>query len=577
MGITLVLAGSISLLIRMNVLAGLFHRQDVPLERPVQHGAVASASELHAQGKLYFVPMGRQAIPVQSLADYYRQKFDLDISILPEAPLKGSSCVPERQQCIADEMLEDLKQAYPKIASDGDSVIIALTDEDLFGYSFPNFTYSLREGYRFGVVSTRRMDPAFWNDPPDEAKRLASTRQMLTKYIALLCLHVPISFDPTSTLYQPLTPDGGKDDIYESDIHSEQSANGLRGQGWPCLSFRYSYKTGTIKPLQPPIMDCRLLEKPNSTTEETFQTMLSIGEFVDRSVDLQLQSVPEIELLRGYVSYANSLKPKSMGIGTDHNFNAHLESDGLAKLNFIRVFGEDNDFFTLDRATPGHGFTAGIAFQNRSDNGELYEPRLTPVPGHFKLLYPDGSWATYLPCGNQGDCFWDGYADAHGNKLNFDRDGGRNLHSVQAADQQKVEFKLDDRRRVVAATASSGAQVLYTYDENGCLARVLRPDGQVTLYTYDSGHRMTQIAVKRNQGKPRTIVSNEYDSTGRLVAEEVTGIGLYRIHYDTMRGDRSQAVRVTDPDGTVWHLVLLDEAYVARTWPLRFPVIAQTH
>src|SRR5258707_7500607 len=78
---------------------------------------------------------------------------------------------------------------------------------------------------RMGVVSTRRMDPSFWGGRPDNAVRLASTKQMLTKYIALQYFHLPESFDPTSNLFSPLTPDAGPDDIYESDLHSEASAN----------------------------------------------------------------------------------------------------------------------------------------------------------------------------------------------------------------------------------------------------------------------------------------------------------------------------------------------------------------
>src|SRR5262245_41272943 len=44
-------------------------------ELPIQHGKVVIPEYLHGHGKLYFVPVGRQAIPVQTLADYYLEKF----------------------------------------------------------------------------------------------------------------------------------------------------------------------------------------------------------------------------------------------------------------------------------------------------------------------------------------------------------------------------------------------------------------------------------------------------------------------------------------------------------------------
>jgi len=50
---------------------------------------------------------------------------------------------------------------------------------------------------------------------------------MLTKYVAFMYFRVPYSHDPTSIMHQPLTPNGGPDDLYESDLHSEESANGF--------------------------------------------------------------------------------------------------------------------------------------------------------------------------------------------------------------------------------------------------------------------------------------------------------------------------------------------------------------
>ncbi|HEV8493432.1 MAG TPA: hypothetical protein VGR76_14245, partial [Candidatus Angelobacter sp.] len=209
----------------------------------VEHGPVANPEELHGHGKLYFVPVGRQAIFVRSLAEYYANKFGIQVYLLPEVKLAPSACVPERNQCIADEVMAAMETAYPEIARNPESVMIALTDEDIFPLKLGwEFTYSLHSA-RIGVVSTRRMDPAFWGDHQDPALRLASTKQMLTKYIALEYFHLPESLDPSSVMFSPLTPNGGSDDIYESDLHSEASANGLRGKPSPCLFFSYSYKT----------------------------------------------------------------------------------------------------------------------------------------------------------------------------------------------------------------------------------------------------------------------------------------------------------------------------------------------
>src|SRR5690349_8998123 len=67
----------------------------------VEHGRVAGPEDLHGHGKLYFVPVGRQAIFVRSLADYYANKFGIQIYLLPEVKLGPAACVPRRNQCMA--------------------------------------------------------------------------------------------------------------------------------------------------------------------------------------------------------------------------------------------------------------------------------------------------------------------------------------------------------------------------------------------------------------------------------------------------------------------------------------------
>jgi len=154
-------------------------------EITVVHGNVVSATELQGNGKLYFVPMGRQVISAQSLVKHYNKKFNLHITVLPEVAIDASACVAARKQCIAEEMILDMKRAYRKIAVDPDSVMIALTDEDIYPRSLGwDFTYAFHPDYQLGIVSTRRMDPVFWRHPRNDARRLANTWQMLTDYIA---------------------------------------------------------------------------------------------------------------------------------------------------------------------------------------------------------------------------------------------------------------------------------------------------------------------------------------------------------------------------------------------------------
>jgi hypothetical protein len=303
----------------------------------IEHGRVATPEDLHGYGKLYFVPVGRQAIFVRSLAEYYANKFGIQIYLLPEVKLGPAACVPERNQCIAEEVIGAMASAYSDIARNPESVMIALTDEDIFPKELGwDFTYSLHSA-RLGVVSTRRMDPAFWGGRPNNTLGLASTKQMLTKYIAMQYFHLPESLDPTSIMFSPLTPNGGSDDIYESDLHSEDSANGLRGMPYPCLHFTYSYTRHEIQPEQPVLSECKYVNAATSTDEETFETNLGAGQLAQRSMDIQLNATPPIELRRGYNSGYAIVRSFAFGWSANHSYNPGLTTDDEASLTSLNI------------------------------------------------------------------------------------------------------------------------------------------------------------------------------------------------------------------------------------------------
>ena len=542
-------------------------------ELAVEHGQVVKPEELHGHGKLYFVPVGTQAISAEFLAQYYRDKFHMEVTVLPAAKVGPVSCVPERGQCVAEELEIDMTSAYPEIAKNPASVMIALTDEDIYPRELGwEFTYSLHWA-RIGIVSTRRMDPSFWGDPPNEANRLANTRQMLTKYVALMYFHVPESFDPTSIMYTPLTPDGGTDDLYESDLHSEESANGMRGTPSPCLYFTYSYRTHQVKPYQPVLTDCDYSNLPN-VDEESFDIDLGWGYFAQRTVDLRLSSTPAIEFTRGYNS--NYSAPAKLGFGwnANHTYNEWLSSDGLSNLTTIQVNGETGQKATFDRLDKGRGFNPKSIYESHDD--ELYGARLSWDANHYKLQYRDGSWATYLPCDNsRSHCYWYGYRDAKGNSLEFDRGPNQELRRLTASDHQGITFRSDANYQIIEARTTNGKHLVYEYDAAGCLARARRADGQITLYKYDSSHQMISVSVmRRSRAAPSTILTNKYDAQGRITRITLAGVGAYAIEYISNRQGYSSKLKVTSPSGERFSIDIGEDDYVVRAPSVRFAAAA---
>jgi YD repeat-containing protein len=543
-------------------------------EIAVVHGGLAKPEELQARGRLYFVPMGRQAISVESLAAYYREKFKIEVTVLPEVPVSRAAFDVDRSQYIAEEMILDMKRAYPKIARSADSIMIILTDEDIYPRSLGwNFTYSYQVAYKFAVVSSHRNDPALWGrgTAHDATAQLSGLRQMLTKYVAMLYFHVPISFDPTSIMYQPLTPRSGPDDLYESDLHSEESANGFRGSGWPCLIYSYSYETGVIRHLAPAVEECAHRPAPASVNEEIFFTQLSTGEFFESAVDFQLDSTPPIEFRRAYRSQYH--QRWALGLSTNDNFNTWLYSDGDSKYSFIDVIREDDNRDHFVRVTPGTGFSPEVVFENHDGNEEIYGARLSWEQGHYKLSYRDGAWSTFLNC-TDGRCYWNGYQDAEGHLLRFERDAALNLRGLASSDGQSIQFVSDNQFRIVDGRDSSGNHVTYEYDPLGRLVRIARADGQVVLYSYDIGHRVTQMSVVRKPDDlPAVVLRNEYDSSGRVIEQTLADGGVYRIEYGAASNNPSNRnVKVTEPSGRVLDVTRTsDFAYVVRTNSIRFP------
>jgi YD repeat-containing protein len=544
--------------------------------RSVEHGAVVKPEELQAQGKLYFVPMGKQAISAESLAAYYRQKFNLAVTVLPPLALKPETCVPSRNQCIAEEMIIEAKRAYPRIAHKTESMFIVLTDEDIFPRSLGwEFTYGLMPSAHAAIVATHRMDPGYWGDPPSQTAKLASARQMLTKYVARIVFRVPISYDPTSVMYQPLTPEGGSDDLYESDLHSEESANGLRGEDGPCLLFKYSYATRRLTISNPQITACYQMPAVYSTDEETFTVALRNGLFIQHSMDLQMDSTPPIDFARAYES--QFIVPWALGQGTLHRYDNRVNSNGAYKLTYSKIVYEDGNHDYFHRVTPGIGFSPAVLFENRDDGNEVYGARMTWDTDHFKVQYRDGAWSTYLPCSDyRGSCFWTGYQDAQGHSLHFDRGPDLVLQRLTASDGQGIQFRSDDQHHTVAATDTKGRRVSYEYDPAGCLVRVHRADGKVTIYSYDATHHMTQIAVAEKKGaKPHVILTNEYDKQERVIKQVLADGSTYRMQYGPKVGEYGGTATLVDPEGRTLKFTIDPNAdgYTERAGHVRFPVV----
>jgi predicted Zn-dependent protease len=174
----------------------------------------AQAQAPQGSGRLYFVPVGDfPASTVEHLTDHYATRFGVTFETLAPVALDPSAIDARRQQAIGERLTELVRTQYPHLGTDPDSVVIALTTQDMYIQEITNwrFAFAMRErfdnGSRFTVVSTGRMDPVLFGLPPDEELLHTRLRKMVTKQIGILYFGLAVSTDPRSVLSTPLSVD----------------------------------------------------------------------------------------------------------------------------------------------------------------------------------------------------------------------------------------------------------------------------------------------------------------------------------------------------------------------------------
>src|SRR3954454_23700295 len=122
---------------------------------------------------------------------------------------------------------------------------------------------------------------------------------MVTKDIAVLYWKLPQNADPKSVLVLFFSPDGRADDIWESDLHPENTIYGLRSS-CPTLAAAYSRKTGVMRYLHPSILDC--YDDPPTPDEEIYLLNLRGGWISANATDFLMPAFP-IQMQREYYSW----------------------------------------------------------------------------------------------------------------------------------------------------------------------------------------------------------------------------------------------------------------------------------
>src|SRR5262249_53691916 len=170
---------------------------------------------------------------------------------------------------------------------------------------------------------------------------------------------------------------------------------------------------------------------------------------------------------------------------------------------------------------------------------------------NFDLRFKDGTVHRYTPSQTfTNAAVLTAIVDRNGNTVTVARQTvsgiGDRITSITEPGGRSLILTYDTQGRLSTVTDPIGRRVQYTYDPQGRLSTVLNPAGGLTTYTYDTSDRILSITDPRGI----TFITNEYDSSGRVVRQKQADGSLWTFAYTTAStGGVTQTV-VTDPRGS---------------------------
>lgn len=167
--------------------------------------AIGSLKAVSPESKICFVPI--EDFPVsrlESLARYYRTKFNVEIAITKSVAIEPTLRDLSRQQVKAEALASSLRGALPEY--DRNTILIGVTSEDMYPVS-QNWRFAF--GWRTGaensaVVSTARLALTYDGMPADADISTTRLRKIVTKDIGILYFGLPQSPNRKSVLFNQI-------------------------------------------------------------------------------------------------------------------------------------------------------------------------------------------------------------------------------------------------------------------------------------------------------------------------------------------------------------------------------------
>ena len=510
---------------------------------------IVPADRLHGKGRIYLVALGSSATgEVVDLAKFLHDECGIQAEILPVMQPPEATHQVQREQWIADMLIDSMAVKFPDIAGDADGRIIGVIDDDIYPRSLNwDFTFNYRMADKYAVLQTPRLDPEFWGHKPSAAIRTERLRKSAMKCLGLLYFGFRESRNPESLMSYEGTLrsiDQQSSHYLLSDLATQTRSEYIDGQ--PCLTFS-SANVGGLPSLEP-VHGC--YEPYDVSQSSYFQINLSSGEFRTERNDFYNSGPLSFCLRRGYASHTYDGKIRAFGRGSWQNLDDTVWSIDSRSIQAINLAGVE-----FKRITPGIGFSPAARYVATGNAGEFTGASLS-WEGRWKIESPNGTVWHYLGCDANSaiPCYFMERTDVQGDRIAVERNavGHIDRASQKAGSDLPASYAHTwtftyDGDRVQRIESEDGQKAQYVYDADSYLKDATTGIHHLH-YDYDEAHRMSSIIEDQRE------VGLHYDGEGRVVEIDFAGHPAYRIRYS------GETVEVMAPRAT-YTLQLTDKFF----------------
>ena len=457
----------------------------------------ATLSGTQQAKRVYLVRLGpEQRLSIDSYPAFYKLELGLTVQLLPPLPLDPSAFNQTRRQYIAEQLIESVRRALPRIANDANAVVIAVTEADMYIQSFDwRYAFNFRMFGQFAIVSAARMYPT--PSAADGAARFQSrARKMVSKNVAMLVYGQRVNDDPTSLLYaNAMDPEAL--DVMREDFSFLRAApapaappsrpgppkDPPRPGAYPCVLADSVERPSDISP-SAKIADC----VPGLQTDgdlDQLEVDLRNGRLMTRRTDFVLAGHWPLAITRAFCLW--DVQRRAFGVATSHSLEI-FPVGTRDPFTWMDLILGDCSSIHFERISPGTGYVDAV-YESTHTTAPFAKSTIRWRDQGWDLTFPDGLVLRFPPSAyarRSADAALIGMSDRQGRSVRFTRGPSANLLKVTTPSGQFVDFAYDTHNRIVALIDDRQRVVRYTYDDEGRLASVVDHTGRTRRYLYDA-------------------------------------------------------------------------------------------